>query len=70
MKMCGCGEVEDIKLLRYPNIGNIFMDSESQKVISVVGEDNSKPIPNIKEGRRIVTIESGVVYKKGEIVTD
>ena len=71
MRVCGCGEAEDIKLLRHLSIGNIFMDSEISKSYdgNVVGENNSEPSPNNKEGR-IVTAESGSCLQKGEVIID
>lgn len=60
MRQRCCGGEEEIKLLRDLNIGRLFMDSEISKSYdsSVVGENNSEPSPNIKEGR-IVNLESG-----------
>ena len=47
MRLCGCGEVEDIKLMRNMNIGSIFIDSETSKSYDSadVGGDNSEPSP-------------------------
>lgn len=47
------------------------MDSEISKSYdgNVVGENNSEPSPNNKEGR-IVTAESGSCLQKGEVIID